>query len=102
MKKIIFGLTLSLISLLSACNWLIYKQNIQQGNALSEKQVSQIHRGMTLAEVSQVLGTPLNEHTFTKGELDYVYFLRPERGSNKHKIVTLRFKGQRVSQVSIS
>ena len=90
------------MSQLCACNWLIYKQNIQQGNALSEKQVSQIHRGMTLSEVSQVIGTPLNEHTFTKDELDYVYFLRPERGKNKHKVVTLRFQGQRVSQVSIS
>ena len=102
MKKITLGLILGLMSLLCSCNRLIYKQNIQQGNALSEKQVSQIQRGMTMTEVSRLLGTPLNGHTFSKGQIDYVYFLRPQRGNNKHKVVTLRFKGDRVSQINIS
>ena len=50
------GLLLTL-SLLGGCN-LIYKQNIQQGNALEQEDLDELYIGMNQRQVLFVLGTP--------------------------------------------
>lgn len=86
MKKIIFILFCSL--LLSSC--ILHRQNIQQGNIITQEQIAQLKVGMTEEQVRYVMGTPVLQNTFEPNRWDYVYTLH---ANNKtiEKHVTLFF-----------
>jgi len=88
MKKILL-LALSVL-LLSAC---VHKMDIQQGPILTQENVDRLHRGMTLAQVKDLLGPPLMLNTFNDNRVDYVYTYKPGHGTMSVKYVTLLFQG---------
>ena len=51
-----------------------YKMDIQQGNLLTQEQVSRLKAGMSKEEVRLVLGTPLLTDIFHADRWDYVYW----------------------------
>src|SRR5579862_4521454 len=82
---------LALLALpLSGC---IYRINIQQGNYLEGKTVSQLQVGMTRSQVRYLLGTPMVPDIFDKDRWDYLYYFKTghlERPERRHLIVLFK------------
>ncbi|WP_248884702.1 outer membrane protein assembly factor BamE [Acidithiobacillus acidisediminis] len=74
---------------LSACS--IYRVNVQQGNVVSQKELAQVHQGMTQAEVSAILGAPLLQDPWHSNEWVYSYSDKPAYGSTKVRNIILHF-----------
>src|ERR1700680_1693265 len=62
----------------SGCG-LIYSIDVQQGNYVTQDVVAKLKKGMTKAEVKQLLGTPLLADPFHANRWDY-YFSNVQRG----------------------
>jgi outer membrane protein assembly factor BamE len=62
--------------LLSGC---VYRMNIQQGNFLEPRALSQLQVGMTRSQVRYLLGTPMVPDAFDKNRWDYLYYLKRGR-----------------------
>lgn len=89
LTKIIF---LSMVLNLTGCSWILYKQDIQQGNILSQSSVAQLKTGMTIDQVRYIMGTPLLDNTFEPNRWDYIYTLQPGKSQLiEKKRVTLFF-----------
>lgn len=85
-------LTLILISLAgTGCN-LIYKQNIQQGNALEQDDLDELYIGMNQRQVLFVLGTPSVKDPFNHNRWDYVQTFSRRGNPMISRTVTLRFE----------
>src|SRR5215831_18416467 len=59
--------------LISGC---VYRMNIQQGNFLEPRAVSQLQVGMTRSQVRYLLGTPMVPDSFDRDRWDYLYYLK--------------------------
>ena len=79
MKKAI--LTLACVLVLSACNshrmsqFPSHKLVIEQGNELDKKALSQLQPGLTKAQVSSLLGTPVLTDIFHADRWDYIFLV---------------------------
>ena len=83
--------------LASAC---AYKMDIQQGNYLDERTVTQVQEGMTRKQVRFLLGTPMIEDPFHADRWDYVYFFKPgRRGKSTERHLIVYFTGDSVTRV---
>ena len=65
-----FLASLAAAVLLAGC---VYKIDIQQGNYVTQDVVAKLKKGMTKAEVKQVLGTPLLADAFHANRWDYYF-----------------------------
>ena len=87
---------LSVAVLLSGC---VYRMNIQQGNYLEPRAVSQLQVGMTRSQVRYLLGTPMVPDAFDRDRWDYLYYLKKGRlraPEQRHLIVY--FQDDKVSK----
>lgn len=67
------------LALLAICIGLtgcVYRMDVQQGNYLDGKAVSQLKVGMTRSQVRYLLGTPMVEDVFNKDRWDYIYYFK--------------------------
>lgn len=95
--RILSGLLLTL-SLLGGCN-LIYKQNIQQGNALEQEDLDELYIGMNRRQVLFVLGTPSIRDPFRPDRWDYVQTFSRRGGDPVQRTVTLRFENDLLTEI---
>jgi outer membrane protein assembly factor BamE len=59
---------------LSACaGYGVHKIDIQQGNLVTQEQLSRVKQGMSRADVKNVLGTPLLQDVFHGNRWDYLF-----------------------------
>lgn len=70
----------------------IYRQNIQQGNAISSSKFRQLHRNMTREQVLYLLGTPITRNAFHKNRWHYYYYLISRDGTKEYDRLTLFFE----------
>ena len=77
--------------LLTGCN-LIYKQNIQQGNALEQDDLDQLELGMSKNQVAFLLGTPAIQDPFHQERWDYLSSFARRGGDPVRRLVTLKFE----------
>lgn len=84
--------------LTSGCN-IIYKQNVQQGNALEQEDLDQLEIGMTRNQVSFLLGTPAIQDPFHHDRWDYVSTFSRRGGEPVRRLVTLRFEDDRLAEM---
>lgn len=96
MKKSIFILILAVFSL-SACT--SYKMDIQQGNVVEQETLSQVTRGMSRAQVQDILGTSLMQDDFHANRWDYVFYMKKPGKKPESKSAAIIFAGDVVSQV---
>jgi len=78
------------LAISTACG-LIYKQNIQQGNALEQEDLDELYLGMNKRQVSFVLGSPSIHDPFHQQRWDYVQTFSRRGGPMVQRTVTLRF-----------
>lgn len=82
----------------SGCN-LIYKQNIQQGNAIEQDDLDELYVGMNRRQVLFVLGTPSVQDPFHPDRWDYVQTFSRRGGPMVERTVTLRFKDDLLTEI---
>jgi hypothetical protein len=102
----------------------LYRQDIQQGNLMTEMQITQLRQGMTPREVKKLLGTPVlvqtaldeldidektpllsstSEKLLDNEEKDlmrmeYVYFYQPGHGKSIQKRISLVFEDEKLME----
>lgn len=89
---------------LTACSAVTpYQPDIQQGNVMTTKQLSQLRLGMTATEVKKIMGgAPVLRNPFTADTMNYVYTFRPGKGKRDEKSVILSFQSGKLSQIATS
>ena len=87
MQKII-ALSIMMLAL-TGC---IRKISIEQGNIINPEMTSQLHTGMSIEEVKNVMGSPMLLNTFNDNRIDYVYTFKPGNGTMTEKKMTLTFE----------
>lgn len=79
-----------------------YKPDVQQGNTLDDKQVSQLKVGMTRQQVEFIMGTALLKDPFHKNRWDYIYTYAKGHAKAERRLLTLHFKDDRLSNIDKS
>ncbi len=77
-----------------------FRVNIQQGNFISQEQISQLKEGMTREQVRFILGTPLVADVFHADRWDYPFRLQKGNGEVTASRVTVFFKDEKVARFS--
>jgi outer membrane protein assembly factor BamE len=94
-----FALVLLLSTLaLGACSLQPYKLNIQQGVVLDAEMIGHLKEGMTRAQVSFTLGTPLLTDPFHANRWDYVYYSRKDGKLEQPHNLTIFFKDDKLER----
>ncbi|MDX1555052.1 MAG: outer membrane protein assembly factor BamE [Xanthomonadales bacterium] len=94
----LLSLVLTALLGLSGCN-LIYKQNVQQGNALEQEDLDELYIGMNRRQVIFVLGTPSVQDPFNQDRWDYVQTFSRRGGPPVQRTVTLRFDNDALAEI---
>ena len=95
--RFLFSLVLATLAC-SGCN-LIYKQNIQQGNAIEQDDLDELYIGMNQRQVLFVLGTPSVKDPFHEDRWDYVQTFSRRGNPMVQRTVTLRFEDGLLSEI---
>jgi len=88
------------ITLASAGCGLIYKQNVQQGNAIEQDDLDELYEGMNQRQVLFVLGTPSIKDPFQQDRWDYVQTFSRRGGDMVQRTVTLRFEDGLLTEIA--
>jgi len=94
-----FLITMLMIATISTGCGLIYKQNIQQGNAIEQDDLDELYVGMNQRQVLFVLGTPSVKDPFNQDRWDYVQTFSRRGGDAVMRTVTLRFEDGLLSEI---
>jgi len=95
--RLIFSLVFATLAC-SGCN-LIYKQNIQQGNAIEQDDLDELYIGMNQRQVLFVLGTPSVKDPFHDDRWDYVQTFSRRGNPMVQRTITLRFEDGLLSDI---
>jgi outer membrane protein assembly factor BamE len=76
-----------------------YKMDIQQGNLLTQEQVSRLKTGMTKEEVRLALGTPLLTDIFHGERWDYLYWHEDTAFKREERRLVVYFIDGKLSRV---
>ncbi len=85
-------LILAVSAALGACGSFPYRLDIQQGNVVTQEQVSQLERGMEKRKVQFVLGTPLVVDVFHQDRWDYIYSFQEGGGRRVQRRLSVFFE----------
>ena len=91
MTRYLFIVLLAILTLNTGCK-LIYKQNVQQGNAHEQDDLDQVELGMSKKQVAYLLGTPAIHDPFHQDRWDYISMLSRRGGDPVQRLVTLTFE----------
>lgn len=90
-----FSLILTSIIALAGC----YHPEIQQGNNLSQQQISALKLGMTKEQVIAALGSPVLNDVFNPNRLVYIYTDLPNNNHyTEHKVI-LTFSNDKLTNI---
>jgi outer membrane protein assembly factor BamE len=78
---------------------LIYKQNIQQGNALEQDDLDELYIGMNQRQVLFVLGTPSVKDPFHDDRWDYVQTFSRRGSDMVQRTITLKFEDDLLTDI---
>ncbi len=76
-----------------------YKLDIQQGNVVTPKMMLQLRPGMTKAQVSFIMGTPLLTDSFHADRWDYFYQMSRDGKVLDQRRIILEFDGDALSHI---
>jgi outer membrane protein assembly factor BamE len=105
-RRLVVVLFLALM--LTACaQFGVYRLDIQQGNLVTQEQLSKVKPGMTRIDVRNILGTPLLQDAFNGNRWDYAYSddrnterkLNPFGREKQKYTVTVLFDNEKVTRI---
>jgi outer membrane protein assembly factor BamE len=75
-------LSISCLGLISCSGFppKIYRMDVQQGNAITPDMIHSLKKGMSKAQVQEIMGTPALTHSFNANRWDYYYYFKPGNG----------------------
>lgn len=76
-----------------------YRIDIVQGNAVTKEAVEALRPGMTRAQVTDILGSPMLADPFHRDRWDYLFTIRRPGTPAQRLSVVLRFDGDRLRAV---
>lgn len=91
MTRYLIAALLATLVISTGCQ-LIYKQNVQQGNAHIQDDLDQVMLGMSKKQVAYLLGTPAVHDPFHQDRWDYISLLSRRGNEPVRRLVTLTFK----------
>lgn len=91
MTKFLFIALLAVLMMNTGCQ-LIYKQNVQQGNAHEQDDLDQVELGMSKKQVAFLLGTPAIHDPFHQDRWDYISLFSRRGNDPVRRLVTLTFE----------
>ena len=94
MQKILIYITL--VVALAGC---AHKIDIQQGNVVTEEQLTKLQIGMNWQQVRFIMGSPMLTDPFHHDRWDYYYSLKPGRDPLVSYRVTLYFDGEKLARI---
>jgi outer membrane protein assembly factor BamE len=98
MKKLI-SLTI-LAFILSGCVLFHpHKQDVEQGNIITQQEVERLHTGMSEAAVREIMGDPVSLDVFSENRLSYIYTMQRGYGNMTIKRVVCVFSHGRLVEI---
>lgn len=91
MTRFLFIALLAALTLNTGCQ-IIYKQNVQQGNAHEQEDLDEVTLGMSKKQVAYLLGTPAIHDPFHQDRWDYISLLSRRGNDPVRRLVTLTFE----------
>ncbi|QAX81709.1 outer membrane protein assembly factor BamE [Candidatus Pseudomonas adelgestsugas] len=86
------SVTIIVVLALTSCSFpKAYKNDIQQGNVITQDMINQLRPGMTRRQVQFIMGTPLLTNTFDANCWDYLYSMQSNGSGHQQKRVSLIF-----------
>jgi len=76
-----------------------YHLDVQQGNVVTSKMMSQLKPGMTKSQVRYVMGSPLLQDSFHQDRWDYIYQMNKGGNVIERRRVILEFKSDGLASV---
>ena len=78
---------------------IVYRQDIQQGNIVTQEEVDQLQPGMSRRQVRFLLGTPMLVDVFHQNRWDYVYTLTEGWGDMEKTRLSLYFEADQLMRI---
>ncbi|MCP3676495.1 MAG: outer membrane protein assembly factor BamE, partial [Deltaproteobacteria bacterium] len=78
---------------------LMYRQDVQQGNVVTQEMVDKLRPGMNKRQVKYILGTPLLVDTFHQNRWDYIYTMREGGAPSEQEQLFLFFEDDKLIRV---
>ena len=98
--KIIKILSATLVALVLLSGCIVHKIDIQQGNVITQKQISGLTVGMSKREVRYLLGTPLVVDPFHTNRWDYYYSFKEGHSKEVEKRrITVVFEDDKLARI---
>ena len=91
MTRNLFIALIAALILTGGCK-VIYKQNVQQGNAHEQDDLDQVELGMSKKQVAYLLGTPAVHDPFHQDRWDYISMFSRRGSDPVRRLVTLTFQ----------
>jgi outer membrane protein assembly factor BamE len=98
MQKLLIS-WLFVASLLAAGCSPVYKQDIQQGNVITQEMVNKLQPGMAKSQVRYILGTPLLVDVFHQERWDYLYSMQEGGKDRQQKRIAIYFENDKLSRI---
>lgn len=80
----------------------VYHPPKQQGNVITDKQVTQLKAGQSKQQVQAIIGSPLLRTPFNSSEWHYVYRYQRHDKAIQQKSLTLTFDGDQLTTIERS
>lgn len=94
---------LLIVSILSGCSiFRTHKLDVDQGNIVTPTDVNELHRGMSVSEVKDILGEPVLINVFGKNSLEYVYTYQKAYHKMNEQRIILIFQNGRLRQIEMT
>ena len=84
----------SISLILCSCSLLAYRPTVKQGQYITAQQNAQLRKGMSVQQVTNLLGTPIYGNPLQNHTLIYVYTIKP--GRRRQQQLILYFKHQKL------
>ncbi|MBX2869285.1 MAG: outer membrane protein assembly factor BamE [Acidiferrobacterales bacterium] len=98
LKILLSSVALTLVlGLTSGC---VYRQDVQQGNEITQEMIDKVKPGMSRREIIRILGYPLINDPFNRDRWDYYYSLKQGRSKTvSSQSATLVFEGDNLKSI---
>jgi len=78
---------------------LMYRQNIQQGNIVTQEMINKLHPGMARRQVKYIMGTPILVDVFHQDRWDYFYSMKKGHEATVQERISLYFKDNKLTKI---
>ncbi len=78
---------------------LMHRQDIQQGNIVTQEMIDKLHPGMSRRQVRYIMGTPILVDLFHQDRWDYFYSMQKGGEATTQERVSLYFKDDKLTRI---